>query len=214
MITLTATITKSDGSLINLDYRNSLSLERTITDRSDLKLPSWGIISNGGNLRFVDSNGSVKRLAEQRLLKSGMTVIFHLTNTISGANSTVGEFLTSQWDYDDNSKQVSVSLQDELQEWQSILINQVHYNPFHEKDLSFGWLYGKIYELTPDKYSMLPFSELDIETQEVLSDTHFEFYILDANNLWGAWNQLCQACQCHIYKNNNGNTVCRYNGGN
>lgn len=214
MITLTATITKNDGSLINLNYRNSLSLERTIYDRSDLKLPSWGIISNGGNLRFVDSDGTIKRLAEQRLLKSGMKVNFYLENTLSKAKANVGQFLTNQWNYNNDNKQVSVSLKDELEEWQDILLNPVGYNPNSETNLSFEWLYKYIYTLTPTKYDMLDFENLDNQTKSILTNSHFEFFIFTAKTLWNAWTQLCQACQCHIFKNNDGITVCRYNGGN
>lgn len=214
MITLTATITKLDGSFITLDYRNSMSLERNIQDRSDFKLPSFGIISNGGNLRFVDADGSVRFLAEQRQLKSGMAVNFYLNNTVSGASAPVGKFLTNQWDYDNNNKEVTVSLMDDLQEWQDLLITPVEYNPYFDKDLSFKWYYEYLYALTPSKYNLIAFSDLDEATQTVLSATMFEFFILNSKSIWGAWENLCEACQCHIYKRNDGKTTCRYNGGN
>jgi hypothetical protein len=214
MITLTATITKLNGEFINLDYRNSLSLERNIQDRSDISMPSYGIISNGGSLRFIDADGSIRSLAEQRQLKSGMAVNFSLNNTSTNASAPVGEFLTVQWDYDKNNKQVFVAIRDELEEWQEILFTPIKYNPYFEKDLSFEWLYKYLYELTPSKYSMLEFEELDDVTKSIISNSKFEFFILEANNLWSAWTHLCQACLCHIYKTNNGRTVCRYNGGN
>lgn len=214
MITLTATITKNDGSLINLNYRNSLSLERTIYDRSDLKLPSWGIISNGGNLRFVDSDGSIKRLAEQRLLKSGMKVNFYLKNTISNSETGVGEFFTDQWNYDNDNRRVDVTIKDDLGKWQDIKISPITYSPYNEKNITGEIIYDSLYSLTPHNFNMLNFEQLDTITKDHLRNCKIEFFVLNSNNLWSAWTTFCKAFQTHIYKNNSSNTICKYNGGN
>lgn len=214
MITLTATITKEDGSLINLNYKNSVSVERTILGRSNISMPSWGIISNTGNLRFIDTDGSIKNLAEQRLLKSGLQAIIYLENTLTSARNQIGEFLTDKWQYDNENRTVSVSLKDELRDWQDIIISPIRYNPYREKNYRCKWLYNYLYELTPSKYNMLPFESLDETTQNILSGTEFEFLVLHSKNLWNGWAQLCQACQCYIHKNNLGQTVFKYTGGN
>jgi hypothetical protein len=214
MIVLTATITKENGSLINLTSRNSFSIERSIFDRSNFETADWGVISNGGNLKFVDSDGEIKRLAVLRQIKSGMLVNLYLENTLAKSKSNIGQFLTEKWNYDNDNRQVSVTFKDELEEWQDIVVEKVVYNPFAEKNLSFEWLYNYLFELTPSKYDMLKFESLDEDTKIILSNRKFEFFILDAKNLWSAWTQFCVACQCHIYKDNNGKTVCKYNGGN
>lgn len=214
MITLTATILTSDGTLLTIDKSNCKSLSRTITDRKNIDTPSFGIVSNSGSLTFIDAKGQIKQLLIAKVLKSGLETNLYLKNTISNISLPIGEFLTDKWDYDVNSKEVSVSLKDELSEWQDILVESVPYDPYAQKNLSCEWLYNYLYGLTPSKYGMLNYNSLDSETKEILSKTKFEFFILETKNLWNAWNQLCELCQCHIFKNNEGQTTCRYRGGN
>ena len=214
MITLTATIAREGGNSIVLDYRNSLSIERSIFDRSDISMPSWGVISNGGKLKFVDTDGSIRALVEQRLLKSGMAVTITLSNTISGASASVGEFFTENWDYDNDSHNVSVSVKDELIKWQKILFTQIKYSPYAYKDWPAKEIYEYLNGITPKDFDMLAFNELDEITKTHLSNSKVEFFILDSENLWSAWNTFCEAFQTHIYKNNRGITACKYNGGN
>ena len=214
MIILTATITKLDGTLITIDYRNLLSLSRTITDRSDMKLPAYGVISNHGSLRFVDYDGSMLQMIQNRQLVSGMAVTLYLENTISKAKASVGEFLTKQWSYDNNNRQISVRLQDELEEWQNIALVPVE--PSYSNELNhntFAEVYKALFLLTPSKYNMLNYELLDEPTKTQLSNVWVEYFVLTSNTLWNAWTQFCDACQVHIYKNNAGNTICHYNGG-
>ena len=214
MITLTATIAREGGDPIVLDYRNSLSIERSIFDRSDISMPSWGVISNGGKLKFVDTDGSIRALAEARLLKSGMAVTITLSNTISGASAPVGEFLTENWDYDNDRHNVSVSIKDELLKWQDILFSPIKYNPYAQKNWNGREIYEYLRNITPTEFDMSDFYKLDELTQTHLSNSSAEFFILDSKNLWSAWNTFCEAFQTHIYINNQNRTVCKYNGGN
>lgn len=214
MITLTAEIVIPNGNNIIINHRNSISIERTISDRSDFKLPSFGIISNKGNLRFVDGDRAVKRLAEQRKLRGGMEISIYLQDTISKAKASVGEFITGEWDYDEDNFNVSVKLKDELVELQDIVVPKKSYDHTQEHDLSFEWLYNYLYAITPQKYNFLTFEELDSETQSVLSNNKLQYAYWEEKSLWAFWNDLCVACFCHIYKNNQGKTVLRYNGGN
>lgn len=210
MITLTAKITKDDGSKIVLNYRNSLSIERSIFDRSDITMPSWGVISNSGKLSFVDTDGSIRQLAEQRLLKSGMAVTLSLGNTLKNFIAPVGNFLTEDWSYDNDSKKVGVSISDELQKWQNILFIPKNYNPSDQQNLSGRDIYKFLYAETPTEFDVLPFDALDEETKTYLSTCFVEFFLLDSKNLWSAWNTFCVAFQSRIYKNNNGLTVCKH----
>ena len=222
MITLTATIEVENATtedfevLFELNKGNVLSLNRSITDRSNLQLPSWGIISNAGNATFVDKSGELLHLINSGILNDKTKVNFYLNNTLApyGKPQNVGTFYASDWDYDNDSREVSVSLQDDLEEWQDILINGIAYDPYAQKNVTMQWVYDYLHSITPEKYNMLAFGELDTETQNVLQNAHIEYIIINAKNLWSAWNLLCQACQLHIYKDNDGITICRYNGGN
>lgn len=216
---------------INIDYRNLISLQRTIYDRSDLKLPSFGIISNTGNIEFNDNDGEVRDYAEMLLLQSGLKCEINLNNTlVEGASEKIGLFETDQWNYDNDSRVVSVSLKDDLEEWQEINVATIEYDPRVIEHKPFSWLYEHLWKLTSNReayvntdgevisgtgnYNMLSLVELDEETQSVLNNTYIQYPLLESGSLWQQWTKLCEVCQLHIYKNNDGVVVCRYNGGN
>ena len=200
---------------IEIDRRNLISLERTIYDRSDLKLPSFGIISNTGNIEFNDINGEVKDYAEQMLLEKGLKCEIKLNNTlVDGASETISLFETDEWDYDNDNRVVSVSLKDDLEEWQEINVDEISYDPRKTESKPFRWFYEYLWNITKQNYNMLSFDELDSDTQSVLNKTYIQYPLLESGTLWQQWTKLCEVCQLHIYKNSDGVVVCRYNGGN
>lgn len=213
MITLTAEITKDDGSKIVLNYRNSLSIERSIFDRSDITMPSWGVISNSGKLSFVDTDGSIRQLAQQRRLKSGMRVTLSLGNTLKNISSPVGVFYTEDWSYDNDNKKASVAIADMLQKWQDILFAKISYNPSSAQNLSGKDIYDFLRSKTPSEFNVLSFDDLDDTTKEYLLSCSVEHLLFDSENLWSAWNSFCQAFQSRIYINNSGYTVCKHTRG-
>lgn len=217
MITLTAKIYISETEVIDIDRRNLISISSSIFDRSDLKLPSFGIISNTGNIEFNDNDGRVLQYAEGLKLQAGQKCELWLNNTlVEGANEMIGLFETDQWNYDNNSRVVSVSIKDDLEEWQEINVPEIPYDPRKIESKPFKWLYDHLWAIATANanYNMLSFEDLDIETQAVLNCTFTQYPLIESGSLWQQWTKLCQVCQLHIYKNNNGIIVCRYNGGN
>ena len=232
MITLTAKIYISETEIIEIDRRNMLSIEGSIFDRSDLKLPSFGIISNVGRIEFVDSNKLVLQYAEQLKLQQGQKCEIWLTNTLVNdyQSQLVSTMETDQWDYDNNNRTVSVSIKDDLEEWQEKDIEGISYDPRILESKPFSWFYEYLWKFTSNRssyvnsngenivcfgnYNMLSILELDEDTKSVLNNTYIQYPLLEKGNLWQQWTKLCQACQLHIYKNSDGVVVCRYNGGN
>lgn len=217
MITLTAKIYISETEVIEVDRRNILSIDRSIFDRSDLKLPSFGIISNTGNIEFNDNDGRVLQYAESLKLQAGQKCELWLNNTlVEGANERIGLFETDQWNYDNDSRVVSVSIKDDLEEWQEINVAEISYDPRKTESKPFSWLYKHLWGITTvnGNYDMLSIDELKEDTQAVLNNTYIQYPLLESGSLWQQWTKLCQVCQLHIYKNNDGAIVCRYNGGN
>lgn len=206
---------------IDIDYRNLISLNRSITYRGDNKLPSYGIISNTGNLEFNDLNGEIRDYAEQMLLTSDLKVEITLNNTLADTHEQVGIFETRDWDYDNDNRSVSVSLKDDLEEWQDIQVQGFDYDPRKPfKIISDGkmsniyrWLQGQDENgnyRTPEKYQMLSFEQLDEKTQNILENTTIDYPFLENATLWEQWQKLCEVCGLYIYKNNEGKTVCTY----
>lgn len=197
---------------INLDKRNLISLNRNIACRADDNLPSYGIKSNTGHIAFKDLDGEIRDYAEHMLLASDLKVNIFVNNTLTKNAEQVAEFETQYWDYDNDNRTVSVSLKDNLEEWQDISVNGFDYDPRNPyKVLANGnmadlykWLWNK----TPKKYQMLAFGDLDETTRNILTSTIIKYPLLKSGTLWSQWHKLCEVCGLYIYKNNKGNTVC------
>ena len=202
---------------IEINNRNLISLTSSIFDRGDYALPSYGIISNVGNIEFNDLTGEIKDYAEQLLLTSDLKVIISLNNTLDNSSEQVAEMETTEWNYDNNNRSVSVSLQDDLVEWQGIHIDGINYDPREPfKVLPNGTmedLYKWLWVETPQKYKMLTFEKLSQLTQNRLSRTKISYPLLKSDNLWKQWEKLCEICGLYIYKNRNGETVCNFTRG-
>ena len=189
---------------IDIDYRNLISISRSIFDRSDLKLPSFGIISNTGNIEFNDNSGEIRDYAEQLLLQSGLSCEIKLNNTlVDGASETIGLFETDQWDYDNDNRVVSVSLKDDLEEWQDILLEEYPLQNAMTMYEIYEYLVGK----TPSKWEFI----LDNETTTTrLKNITCPYPYLESDNLWAQWQKLCEVCALYIYKNNDGKVVVQH----
>ena len=215
MICIVAEITKLDGSIFVVDNKNLLSLEMSIEDRADVELPSWGVISNSGNVSFIDAYGDIKTLANQNMLKSGMNVTIRLKNTVSNFEEIILGFSTSDWNYDTENKKVYVSFKDGIEEWQEIIFEEIIYD-FSGIERNFAWLYNLLYDATTSnpKYKMKKFDELDEMTRERLSKLYLQYPFVEQGNLWSQWVKFCEATQTHIFKGKDGIITCRYLGGN
>lgn len=195
-----------------IDRFNVTSIERTIMKQSDTSKPSWGIISNTGRIDFNDVDGEIKDYAEQLLLIDGLTTTITLNNTLIGAQEVIGVLKTSDWSYDRYSRKVSVSLKDDLVEWQDIAVEGINYIPNVSESKTAKDIYDYLYSKTPDRYKMYSYDELDSKTQQVLKNTRIIYPVLYSDNLWASWNKLCALCKLNIFKNNYGRTSCVYGG--
>lgn len=207
---------------VNITLSNIVSLNRNANYRGDNKLPSFGILSNGGDLEFNDTDGTILEYAENQILTSDMDVEILLNNTLSKKSEVVARFKTKEWQYDNDNRLATVGLKDDLEEWQDIQVKGINYDPRQpfkiiEKGLMsnvYKWLQAKDEngkERTPIKYQMLSFDELDEETKGILENTRSLTPVLEDGTLWEQWTKLCEVCGLYIYKNKQGRTVCSYN---
>lgn len=198
-----------------IDRKNIISIQSNKFERSDIKLPSFGIISNTANLEFNDVNGRFLEYANLGILKGGIPVRIFLQNTLVESSQKVIDVKeTDTWDYDNDNRVASVSLKDDLEEWQDVNVGAIDYDPRNPEHKPFKWLYTHLWEFTNPNYRMLSFEELDTDTQNILQNTYTQYPLIKSGSLWEQWTKLCEVCQLHIYKDNNGVVVCRYNGGN
>lgn len=215
MIKLTAKIYLDNGDIIDINQTNMLSCSYQLFDRGDLKLPSFGIISNQGSIEFVDPHGVIEQYADNLLLIGGLRCEIFLTNTlVENATELIATVETDEWQYDSDNKTCTVSIKDDLEEWQDISVDEISYDPRNPEAKSFAFLYEHLWEITSKNYKMQRIDELDSETFYILSKTYMMFPLINKSDLWQQWTKLCEACQMHIYKDNSGLIKCCYNGGN
>ncbi len=208
------------GETIEINSRNIISISRNSSDRADFKLPSFGIISNTSEIEFNDTNGKILQYAKDLLLKEGLECNIYLKNSLYDSFESDGEligvFTTANWEYDNNNRKVSVSLKDDLEEWQDINIEGFSYDAKNRPQYTLEWFYRHLHDSarTPTKYKMLAFEELDTTTKNILSNYTIRYPMLKSGSLWQQWTKMCQVAQAHIYKLDNGKTTFVYRGGN
>lgn len=207
MITLTAKITLEDGSVIDIDKRNVHAIEDIIIDRGNISLPSYGVISNGGKIDFIDFDGKVKEYADNNRLVAGLNAEIFLTDTITKANVKFANYITKAWDYDSISKEVGVTLTDGLEKWQDIQVNGFRLS----NEMTGLGIYNYLKEKSLESISFpCEFEELDDTSYSILENYIIVYPFLEKANLWAQWNKLCSACGLYLYKNREGNVTLKY----
>ena len=206
MITLTAKIVYGDNKEIIIDKQNLISISHNIIDRSDIVMPSWGIISNSGKIEFVDYSGEIKQLAKLNQLSTNLPVTITLKDTLNNTKLDYTNFVTRKWNYEPNSREVSLDIGDKLLSWQDIVVKVKQYNSTTQKGVSGKDIYNELYLQTPSSFNLLTFDELESSTQLRLESLEVPIYISNDTTLWGAWNTLCVAAFAHIYINHKGET--------
>lgn len=194
------------GLKINIDKRNMLSYNGIIQKKADEKFPSWGIVSTTGNISFNDTNGEIGDYADENILIQDLNVEVELLNTLNKKSSKIGSFKTDTWNYENNSREVSVSLKDDLTEWQDIFVEGFSYDPRKAESITAKEIYDYLVGETPAKYNMMSYDELDTTTKNTLNNTVIPYKLLYDGNLWEQWTKLCEICACHIFKTGKGKT--------
>lgn len=182
---------------VDFDKRNLISLESGISSRGDTENPRGGIISNAGSISFRDTNFRFRNYAIAGLLKDGIKTEIFLGNSLKNTRSLVGTYYTSDWDYDNENHTVSVSLKDDLEEWQDIQVEELKLQSEMTISGILDYLKGK----TPSKFVFE-------ETPVLISlSTICKFPYLESGSLWAQWEKICEIAQLCIYKNEENNVV-------
>jgi hypothetical protein len=206
MITLTAKITLADGTIYDIDKRNILSIDTNIIDRGNIVMPSTGIISNSGTIKFVDYDRKINQLVETNALGDSNKCVIYLSNTIADVQSPVGTFYTSRWDYDSNNREVIILLQDDLIEWQSIEMADI---PLSSPTTALAFL-ENIKGYLEYYYPKFEFDTIDETTSAILQNYEIAYPYLKSGSIWNQFTKICEACGLHIFKNNRNKIVVSY----
>lgn len=186
---------------LDLDYRSLRSVSHKIIDRGDIELPSYGIMSNSGSFEFKDIDNQIQEYIEERLLRANMQVEFFINNTTTKITQKIGEARTNKWNYNVSNYVVSVSLKDDIEEWQNIQIDKQSYYIYSEITTMLD-VYNSLKSITPTKYR---FASLSTDVSTYLSNIKLGYTArLESGSLWSAWDKFGKANALHIFKNKQG----------
>lgn len=184
------------GLTIDIDYKNAIEISSELKSSSDNSQPTFGLLSNVGNIRFNDIGGEVKDYAEMQLLKSGCKVEIFLKNSLTNQTQIVGRYNTEEWNYDNDEVSVSVSLTDKLIALQDVIVpplaTQVDITAYDY------WLYVIAY--IPQGFS-INISESKINA---LKNIKIGKMCADGKSVWSSINNICNAALMHCFLDKNG----------
>ena len=201
---------------IDINRRNLLSMEAGVLEKADNGKPSFGIISNSGELSFRDTDGQVYDYITDEIINKNAKVEIFVNNTLANQKTKVAEFLSSAWNYEPQNRVVRVSLKDDLEQMQDIEINGLQYNPsapfsnFRTMEDVYEYLY--IQTISKD-FKICKYEDLDSRTKEILSNTVVGHDFLSSGSLWRQWDKLGKVCMLYLYKTKDGVITCSYRNG-
>lgn len=197
MITIKAEITIDNTKTLTINSRNLVDFDLQLLDREYNDQPSFGIRSNTGSLVFNDYDQVVLGYSNSGLLDDYKRIVITIYNTFLPANcKETYTFWASDWDYDNDSRQVTVTFRDKLENMQNINISGVNWIV----DGTMKDLYNALMNNTQSAlFGFETSADLDDETQEVLSSIKCEYLYLESSSLWDAWNKLATVSMCVIF---------------
>lgn len=202
------------GFNIDIDNTNLISFESNIHDRNNEKLPSFGLVSNTADLAFMDFSGDCLDLIERRILHSGIPIEATLVNDALNISEPICTMNVQDLTYDNDTRQVNLSLQDNIQEMQEPIVSELSIDILNVQSKTGKYYYDYLYEKTKAVgYDILSFDELDANLQNVLNAVTIQYPILENDTLWNEWEKLCELCLLHMYIDNSNKVVLKYNSG-
>jgi hypothetical protein len=197
MITLTAKITLADGKPYDVNKRNMLSIDVNIVDRSDITMPSVGVISNRGTLRFVDYDGRIDQLVQTNALGESQKCEIYLYDSLAKASAFVGEFYASKWSYNPDNSEVSLTLEDDLIVWQNLEMPALDLS---EPKTAYD-VFLDITNYIENNYPSRWLFAVDETATNIMNNYIIQNPYFEKGNLWNRLTKICEVCGLHIFKN-------------
>lgn len=188
---LTATIVTNEGTqLFGIDG-NILSVNFGALDRGDISdTTNWGVFSNKGELAFVDVRGDFKSSIHE---KENMKVcIYYRSEYISYLLAT---FLIDDYDYNEESKQVTLTLKDSLIDLQQKSVEQY-----------YTFIRDNLHNACNDVFEGYGL-EFGGNAENVLKDTKINTMYMKSDSVWSNLDKICQATMLRCFCGENGMPV-------
>lgn len=190
---------------VKFNRRNLISLESEVKDRADIDKPSFGIISTGGSLSFKDTSSRFLNYANAGLLTEGIEIKIFVENTLTKESVQVGQYYTTDWDYDNDNRSAYVKIQDDLVRMQGIKTDD--WQMLETPDIFLFDLYSFAKQKSIE--NGYAFEVLSIELENFMKKIKVMYPYLQGSNLWNIWEKISVSCCANLFINNSGKVEMR-----
>jgi hypothetical protein len=188
------------GIETSFNIKNLISLDFSGQDRSDPKLPCWGLKSNSGHFEFLDNYSFSHNI--KSIVKS--PIKFYL-NTEKGEEQ-IGEFYVSNVYKENETLKLNIEFKDILLLWEDRGNINIPSNMFNS---NISMLEVLEYVMNVASISVI----YDENTKQHLSNLIVFHPFAETSSLWSIMNKICEASACYIYCDDKGQINIHYNGG-
>lgn len=185
------------GLYLYFDRRNLVSLSAPIKDRSDNEQPSYGLISNEGEMTVIDSTLEIKEYARMKLLTPDLDVQIWLEDTLTKKKQSIGKFKTYRWSYNNQNFEVTIQLKDGLEQLQNITLTGFNLS---NTQMTFLDVYNYIKTEIKNKIPEYSFPDLEDSTNNVLNNIICPTPYLLSDNAWAELEKICKLTNGHIHE--------------
>ena len=187
------------GIKIDINYRNLVTInceQRMIMDNSEV---GFGIAVNTGRMQLNDLDGEIADYANAGLLLDGGDCVLTLYDSATETETPLGAYVAQDWDYDAGTRSFNVMLENDLLNWQDIMIEKKGWDLNAKISLYEVFNYLKL--VTPKTYEFvdLPKGRI-IETR--LKNIELDSFALESGTLWNKWQEFCEASMLYMFYNN------------
>lgn len=174
---------------VNLTFDRNTGLLRAVRGNqvmADNVQPSYGMISQYGDVEIIDYQDIVFDLVRKNKIRKDLTVEI-LRNDV-----VIGTYLLSEdFDYDIYTKDLKMTLKDDILKWQGIEVEK--------RELSYNATAYTVFEYLRDLSTGYTFN-ISADDMAFMQSITIPYFYLEKGSLWEQWVKLCQLTQCNIFK--------------
>jgi hypothetical protein len=223
MIVITASVDE-----YKIDYGNIISASSNSKDRTDMIMPSYGIISNDATLEIKVAEETLHIIHHIADNMDNVRVCLYIKDTITSAEEKISTKYVSAVNYDRAKKVATITMVDNLQKLQDIKIvksepslinNPTDYGGDVDSEAELTTLPKKFlryftnYNVDTGKWEVNNGLVMSENTMAHLKNCVAALYYITQDNQWRHYDELAKALMLHIYADADGNTVIDYQEG-
>lgn len=175
---------------------------RDYKSKAELGQPSFGVISQDAKCRVVDYDESILALSRLNTLEEGLTVTYTL------GSKKIGEFVSANWDYNVESHEVTMNLNDRLlalQKDDEVNAVATLASDDNRAETMLDVIDGIATQIgQPIYYS----AQLKSYASEVYApSTYYTPFPVQAGGRWSDLDKFCKNLHLHLYEGTEGITI-------